>query len=182
MSYRELKSYQQAAIYDFTVEFCNRSIDKKSRTHDQMVQASRSGKQNIVGGSSERTSQKSELKLLGVARASFQELLEDHEDFLRQRGMRQWGKDDREAVEIRQSSYKPNRSYWTYKSYLESPEAAANVALCLIYQANFLLNRQIKALENKFVEEGGYTEKMYRRRDDFRKRRLVGAWQRKYAD
>src|SRR3989344_1336236 len=162
MSYKDLLSYQQATIiYDFTVSFCDRYIDKRLRTTDQMVQAARSGKQNIVEGSSERTSEKSELKLLGVARASFQELLEDYEDFLRQRNLKQWDKNHPQALEIRNMSYKTDRTYWTYKSYLENSETAANVALCLIHQVNFLLDRQIKAAETQFIKEGGYAEKLY---------------------
>src|SRR3989344_8502559 len=87
--YRNLKSYQGATIiYDLTVQFCNRYIDKKSRTHDQMVQAARSGQQNIAEGSqASATSKKSELKLLGVARASLEELLNDYQNYLRQRGL-----------------------------------------------------------------------------------------------
>lgn len=177
MSYKDLKSYQQATIiYDFTFEFCNRYIDGRSRTHDQMVQAARSGKQNIVEGSSERTSERSELKLVGVARASFQELLEDYEDFLRQRNLRQWIKDDPEAREIRNMSYLPNRSYLTYKSYLENPELAANVAICLINQVNFLLDRQIQALEQDFVKYGGWSERMRHLRDEEKKRQIMRAY------
>lgn len=173
MSYKDLKSYQQATIiYDFTIEFCNRYIDKKSRTHDQMVQAGRSGKQNIVEGSTERTSQKSELYLLGVARASFQELLEDYEDFLRQHGLKQWSKDDSEACVIRELSYKTNRTYMTYKSYMNDAAKAANVAICLINQVNFLLDRQIKSLEQKFIKMGGYTEKLRHQREEEKKRKL----------
>jgi four helix bundle suffix protein len=169
MSYRDLKTYQMATIiYDFTVEFCDAFIDKRSRTHDQMVQAARSGKQNIVEGSSERTSKKSELKLLGVSRASFQELLEDYEDFLRQRGLGQWQKDAPKAKEIRQLAYKTYKSYQTYRSYLSAPETAANVALCLINQENFLLDRQIKSLEEKFIKEGGWTEQIFKKRLAYR--------------
>ena len=169
MSYKELKSYQQATIiYDYTVEFCNRYMTYKSnrsyRTYDQMVQAARSGKQNIVEGSTERTSQKSELKLLGVARASFQELLEDYEDFLRQRNLPQWDKNHPVAEEVRRLVYKANRTYQTYKSYLENPESAANTIICLINQTNYLLDNQIKSLEAKFIKEGGYTEKLFNKR------------------
>lgn len=165
MSYRDLKSYQQATIvYDFAVAFCNRYIDRRSRTHDQMVQAGRSGKQNIVEGSSERTSKKSELKLLGVARASFQELLEDFEDFLRQRALALWNKNSPKAKAVRALAYQTNRSYETYRSYLQSPELAANCAICLINQANFLLDRQISSLEEKFIREGGYTENLFKKR------------------
>jgi len=162
MSYKELKTYQQAtAIYDYTVEFCNRYIDRRSRTHDQMVQAARSGKQNIVEGSSERASKKSEIKLLGVARASLQELLEDYEDFLRQRDLPQWEKDSPQAKTARNMTYKTYRSY---KSYLAEPETAANAAVCLINQTNFLLDRQIASLEQKFIAEGGYTENLFKKR------------------
>ncbi|MEK7501146.1 MAG: four helix bundle suffix domain-containing protein [Patescibacteria group bacterium] len=169
MSYRELKSYQQATIaYDYTVEFCKLYVSARSRTHDQMVQAGRSGKQNIVEASEQRTSQKSELYLLGKARGSLQELLEDYEDFLRQRGLRVWGKDHAKAREVRALAYKTNRSYWTYKPYLENPESAANSAICLIHQANFLLDKQIDALEGRFIKEGGYTEKLFKKRLGYR--------------
>ena len=180
MSYRDLKSYQQATIiYDFTAEFCNFYIDKKSRTTDQMIQAARSGKQNIVEGSSNRTSEKSELKLLGVARASFQELLEDYEDFLRQRNLRLWLKDSAEAREIRALVYKSNRTYKAYRSYLENQESAANTAICLINQVNFLLDRQIKSLENQFIKQGGYSENLFWKRENEKKKRLVNLLWRK---
>ena len=129
-----------------------------------MVQAARSGKQNIVEGSSYKTSEKSELKLLGVARASFAELLEDYEDFLRQRKLRQWSKDSPEAL-VARSFYKSDKSY---KTYLSSNEATANLAICLIHQVNFLVDRQINAAEEKFQREGGYTEKLYRTRSEYR--------------
>ena len=138
--------------------------NRSYRTYDQMVQAARSGKQNIVEGSSERTSQKSELKLLGVARASFQELLEDYEDFLRQRNLPQWSKNHSAANEVRQLAYKSDKSYETYKPYLKNPESAANAIICLIHQVNFLLDRQISSLEEKFIKEGGYTEKLFNKR------------------
>src|SRR3989344_6515551 len=138
MSYKTLKSYQQATIiYDFTVDFCNTYVDRRSRTHDQMVQAARSGKQNIVEGSSERASKKSEIKLLAVARASLQELLEDYEDFLRQNGYKMWDKNSPEAKNVRNLVYKTDWSYLSYKSYLSNPESAANVMVCLINQVNY---------------------------------------------
>ena len=181
MSYRDLKSYQQASIiYDFTAEFCNFYIDKKSRTTDQMVQAARSGKQNIVEGSSNRTSEKSELKLLGVARASFQELLEDYEDFLRQRGLPLWAKDSKEAREVRDLAYMSNKSYSTYRSYLENPETAANAAICMINQVNFLLDRQISACEKEFVSKGGYAENLSKKRKEEIKKKFIGIQFRKY--
>ena len=173
MSYRDLKTYQTAIIiYDFTVEFCNRYMSYKTnksyRTYDQMVQAARSGKQNIVEGSSERSSKKSELKLLGVSRASWQELLEDYEDFLRQRGFAQWQKDSAQARAVRELAYRSDKTYQTYRTYLSEPANAANCMICLINQENFLLDRQIKALEEKFVKNGGYTEQLFRKRLNYR--------------
>ena len=174
--YRKLKSYQTAeVIYDGTVEFCQRWVDRtkrsyRSRTSEQMVQAARSGKQNIAEASqTSGTSKKTELKLLGVARASLEELLQDFLDFLRQRGLSVWGKEHPKTKEIRRLAYRTNRSYRTYRSYLEKdPEVAANTMICLIHQANFLLDRQIKALEKGFLEEGGFTERLYRKRTEYR--------------
>src|SRR5215470_16987120 len=116
--YRKLKSFQSAEIvYDATVKFCDRFIDKRSRTHDQMVQAARSGRQNIAEGSqASGTSKKTELKLVGVARASLEELLLDYEDFLRQRGLTQWDKNHALAKKIRSLAYQTNRTYGSYRS------------------------------------------------------------------
>lgn len=164
--YRSLKSYQMATfIYDLTVEFCNRYVEKYSRTRDQMVQAARSGKQNIAEGSqASGTSKKTEIKLVGVARASLEELLVDYEDFLRQRQLVIWNKDSFKARKVRALAYTTNRSYETYTSYLENQENAANCLICLINQANFLLDRQLQALEKSFVEHGGFTENLFRKR------------------
>src|SRR4051812_20956295 len=142
--YRKLKSYQTSEIiYDATVVFCGRFIERGSRTKDQMVQAARSGKQNIAEGSqASGTSRKFELKLVNVARASLEELLLDYEDFLRQAGLPKWGKEDPQAQKVRKLAYESNRSYMTYRTYFQdgSPEEAANCALCLINQANYLLD------------------------------------------
>ncbi|KKR57587.1 MAG: hypothetical protein UU05_C0026G0010 [Candidatus Curtissbacteria bacterium GW2011_GWA1_40_47] len=164
--YRNLKSYQMATIiYDLTVEFCRRYVERYSRTRDQMVQAARSGRQNIAEGSqASGTSKKTEIKLVGVARASLEELLVDYEDFLRQNRLKLWEKDDPEARKVRALAYTTDRSHKTYKSYLEDPESAANCLICLIHQANFLLDRQLEALEKDFVEKGGYTENLFKRR------------------
>jgi restriction system protein len=166
--FRELKSYQMSEIvYDATAAFCDRWISRRSRTHDQMVQAARSGKQNIAEGSmASGTSKKTELKLVGVARASLEELLLDYQDFLRQRNLPVWGKSNPQAQKIRKLAYASNRSYMTYKTYIEgsSPEVAANAMLCLIHQTNFLLDQQLRQLEKKFLEQGGFTEKLYRTR------------------
>lgn len=172
--YRELKSYQMAEIvYDATVAFCDRFVDRRSRTHDQMVQAARSGKQNIAEASqASGTSKKTELKLVGVARASLEELLLDCEDFLRQRELPRWVKDDPRAQDVRRLAYAQNRSYLTYRTYLEgsTPEAAANALLCLIHQTNYLLDQQLRQLEQQFVGEGGFTERLYRIRQQHRGR------------
>jgi restriction system protein len=171
--YRELKSFQHAElVYDATVKFCDRFIDRRSRTHDQMVQAARSGRQNIAEGSqASGTSRKFELKLVGVARASLEELLLDYEDFLRQRSLTLWGKDHPTAQVIRRLAYENNRSYATYRSYIESspPELAANTIICLIHQTNYLLDQQLRQLEKAFLEEGGFTERLYHARSQRRK-------------
>jgi four helix bundle suffix protein len=170
--YEKLKSYQMSVlVYDATVRFCDRFIDRKSRTHDQMVQAARSGNKNIAEGSQDSgTSKKMELKLVGVARGSLEELLGDYKDFLRQRGMAEWGKNHPMAAVVRRLAYAPDRSYKTYKSYVENApaEVAANTLLCLIHQTNFLLDQQLRQLEAAFVEEGGFTERLYRVRSERR--------------
>lgn len=182
MSYRDLKSYQSATIiYDFTVEFCDRYIDtyrsnksyktyRRTRMGEQMEQAARSGKQNIVEASNQRTSTKIELKLLGIARGSLQELLEDYEDFLRQKSLAHWARDSAQARAVRELAYRSNKSYGTYRSYLASPDMAANAVICLINQTNFLLDRQIKSLEEKFIKEGGWSEQMRKKREQVKKR------------
>jgi restriction system protein len=166
--YRDLKSYLGSEIiYDATVRFCDRFIDRRSRTHDQMVQAARSGKQNIAEGSmGSATSKKIELKLTGVARASLEELLLDYEDCLRQHALPLWGKEDHRVEEVRRLVYTSNRSYETYMTYIEHAplEVAANTMICLIHQTNYLLDQQLRRLERDFVEEGGFTERLCRAR------------------
>jgi four helix bundle suffix protein len=154
-------------VFDATAVFCDRFIDRRSRTHDQMVQAARSGKQNIAEGSmASGTSKKTELKLIGVARASLEELLVDFQDFLRQRGLCQWSKEHDKALAVRKLAHIKNRSYTTYKTYFEEaePEVAANAAICLIHQTNYLLDRQLRALEQEFLDKGGFTERLYQAR------------------
>jgi four helix bundle suffix protein len=132
-----------------------------------MVQAARSGRQNIAEGSqASGTSRKFELKLVGVARASLEELLLDYEDYLRQRSLTLWGKDHSMAQAVRRLAYEENRSYATYRSYIESspPELAANTIICLIHQTNYLLDQQLRQLEKAFLEEGGFTERLYHAR------------------
>ena len=181
--YQKLMSYQKAEIvYDATVYFCDRFIDRRSRTHDQMVQAARSGKQNIVEGSmASGTSKEAEIKLTNVARASLEELLEDYRDFLRVRKLPIWDKNDPRAQVIRRlgreshGSHKPYGSYRTYKTYATyveqgGPEIAGNAIICLIHQANYLLDQQIRSLEQAFLKEGGLRERMTRARLEERKK------------
>jgi len=173
--YRNLKSYQTTEIiYDATIKFCERFIDRRSRTTDQMVQAARSGKQNIAEGSqASGTSKKTELKLVGIARASLEELLLDYQDFLRQHGLPLWDKTHPTAQQIRKLAYDNNRSYLTYRTYIEesSAQVAANTLICLIHQANYLLDQLLRQLEQQFLTEGGFTEKLYHSRQNFKKTR-----------
>lgn len=178
--YRTLRSFQTATIiYDLTVEFCRTYLTDKTdksnlsyRTIDQMVQAARSGRQNIAEGSeASAVSKKTEIKLVGVARASLEELLIDYEDYLRQRSLPLWGKDSDQAQQVRTLCYQSDTTYQTYRSYLKSAEAAANATICLIHQANYLLDKQLESLKQAFVEEGGFTENLFKAR--LKRRELV---------
>lgn len=166
--YEKLLSYQKAAIvYDGTVRFCQRFLDKRDRTYDQMVQAARSGKQNIIEGSqASGTSKETELKLTNVARASLEELLEDYRDYLRVRGAALWQKNSKEALFVRKLGSKPDTSYESYRTYIESrlPEIVANIMICVIHQTNYLLDQLLRQLEKAFVEQGGLRERMTRAR------------------
>jgi four helix bundle suffix protein len=166
--YRSLLSYQRAeVVYDITYRFCERFLRRGDRTIDQMVQAARSGKQNIAEGSvASGTSREMELKLVGVARASLEELLRDYLDFLRVRELRLWEKDSKEALFVRRLGRGTDVTYETYREFVESrpAEVVANIAVCLIHQANFLLDRQLRALEADFVKNGGIRERMTRAR------------------
>jgi four helix bundle suffix protein len=173
--YRDLRSYQVATIiYDGTVSFCDRFIDRRSRTHDQMVQAARSGGKNIAEGSrAAATTSQTELRLVNVARASLEELLLDYEDYQRQHGHRQWDKNDPEALAVRAVGMQLDQTgqmdradpiaHWkVYARWLEhaDPAVVANTLICLIHQTNYLLDQQISALERDFVKEGGYSEQL----------------------
>jgi len=181
--YRNLKSFQVAQlVYDVTVRFCDRYIDRFSRTKDQMVQAARSGVQNIAEGiKASGTSKKTELKLTNVARASLEELRLDYEDFLRHRCLPQWQREDlrRAGLINRRCSTVDEVAQWikeiherigldgqnghrgqsTRSTY---PEIAANAALVLITVACGLLERQLAAQAEAFEKEGGFTERLYR--------------------
>ena len=115
---------------------------------------------------------KTELKLIGVARASLEELLLDYHDFLRQKGLLLWEKNHPMAQTIRKLAWEENRSYTTYKTYIEekNPEVAANTLICLIHQANYLLDQQLRQLGKQFLEEGGFTEKLYQARQQVRRK------------
>ena len=132
-----------------------------------MVQAARSGNKNIAEGSQmSGTSKKMELKLVGVARASLEELLGDYKDFLRQRSLAEWGKNHPMAGMVRRLAYAQDRSYKTYSTYVENapPDVAANTMLCLVHQTNYLLDQQLRQLEEAFLAEGGFTERLYKAR------------------
>jgi four helix bundle suffix protein len=168
--YENLLSFQKARIvFDATVCFCARFVRQGDRTRDQMVQAARSGKQNILEGSqASGTSKETELKLVNVARASLEELLEDYGDFLRGHGAQAWAKDSREALFVRRLG----RKNASYETYIESrpPEVVANIILCVIHQTNYLLDQQLRQLERAFLDEGGLRERMTRARLEERTR------------
>ena len=171
--YRQLKSFQYAQlVYDITVRFCDRYVDRRSRTRDQMVQAARSGVQNIAEGSqASATSKKTEIRLTQVARASLEELKLDYEDYLRHRGLAQWERDHplrQEIVDLRPKSA-DEVDRWV-QSVLgrdlgrQSSPIAANAALTMINVACYLIDRQIARLAEDFERGGGFSERMYRLR------------------
>jgi len=186
-SYKKLFTYWFALIiYDLTVDFTNRNI-KSFKLKEQMDGAARSGKQNIVEGSEGmQTSLKSAIKLTGVAKASFEELIGDLEDFLRQRELERWSKNDQHVLEFRGKSAKLiKRLVSSYKDEalvrnisnlgslrklfeFSNLEEEANLLLTLCHQETFLLNRQVLSLEKKHSEEGGLTEKLYQARKSYR--------------
>lgn len=163
--YKSLPFFKQAEIvYDLTVEFVKKYIDFKSRTKDQMEQAARSGKQNIAEGYLQK-SMEGRIKLVGVARGSLEELLNDYQDFLRQRGLKLWKKDSSAAKAVRALAYNNYKSYNDYKIYIDQgPEPAANAAICLINQTNSLLDQKLRWLEEQFVKEGGFRENLFKKR------------------
>ena len=179
--YRKLRSFQVTqVIYDATVIFCDRFVDKRSRTHDQMVQAARSGRQNIAEGSmASATSKKTEIKLTNVAKASLEELLLDYEDYLRQHRLRQWAKDSPDAMRVRRRYGEPEASsldsYDPYGIAAATPEVAANTLICLINQATYLLKRQVENQGQEFVEHGGFTERLYQARSDQKNKQAANA-------
>ena len=173
-NYQALLCYQKdEAIYDLTHRFSHKFLSRGDRTIDQMVQAARSGKQNILEGSqASGTSKEMELKLINVARASLEELLADFQDFLRVRDFRLWEKDSKEALFVRRLGHGTQVTYETYRPYAETrpPEVVANLAICLIHQTTFLLDQLIRRLEQDFMKESGLRERMTRARLQVRSR------------
>ncbi|MCL4216485.1 MAG: four helix bundle suffix domain-containing protein [Candidatus Hydrogenedentes bacterium] len=166
--YASLLSYQKTEIiYDATAYFCDRFLKKRDRTYDQMIQAARSGKQNIIEGSqASGTSKETEIKLTNVARASLEELLADYRDFLRIRKLREWDREHAYAKRLRQLNRQPDASYETFRKGIENedPAICANVIIGLIKVANYLLDQQIRRLEQDFLKEGGLRERMTKAR------------------
>lgn len=170
--YQNLITYQKSEIiYDGTIYFTRRFFQKYDRTIDQMVQAARSGKQNIAEASmASGTSKETEIKLTNVARASLEELKIDYQDFLRTNKLPIWDKEHKLVARLRELNKIPNANYETFKKAIENenPEICANVMIGLIKVVSYLLNNQIKTLEEAFVKEGGLREKMTKARINYR--------------
>ena len=166
-NYKGLIVYQKAeCIYDITYYFAHHFLSAGDRTIDQMIQAARSGKQNIAEGSAAAsTSTETEIKLTNVAKASLQELLADYEDFLRVRGLEQWGESDERYLRARRACSEHNDSEY-YRDLLpsRSAETIANIAITLIHQADYLLYRLLQRLQEDFLKDGGVKEQMYNAR------------------
>lgn len=168
--YKSLPFFRQAEIvYDFTVEFTKKYVPRNSRTIDQMIQAARSGKQNIAEGYMQKSTE-GKLKLLAVARGSLEELLNDYGDFLRQHSLQVWKKDSYEAQTVRRLVYNRYNSYNYYKDYNNNPEIASNAMICLINQTNNLLDQKIRWLTDRFVKEGGFRENLLKARLQYRQK------------
>ena len=170
-NYRSLIVYQKAeCIYDVTFFFAHKFLEKGDRTVDQMVQAARSGKQNIAEGSAaSTTSRETELKLMNVAKASLQELLIDYEDYLRVWGLEQWQSTDSRYIRTRKVAAKHNDSaYYREAVAVRSEETVANIAITLIHQADAMLLKLIEVLKRQFVQQGGIREEMTRARLSYR--------------
>jgi four helix bundle suffix protein len=164
--YRTLFSFQKAEIvYDITFRFAHKFLSRGDRTIDQMIQSARSGKKNILEGSKAGlTSKETEIKLTNVARASLEELLDDYRDYLRARDLMIWDKESKEAWFVRTLGRKTPQSFEVYREFAETrpAEVVANIAICLINQANYLIDQQLRRLEKDFVEQGGLRERMTR--------------------
>ena len=164
--YQTLLSFQKAEVaYDITFRFAHKYLSCGDSTVDQMIQSARSGKQNILEGSkAAQTSKEMEIKLTNVGRARLEELLRDYYDYLRVRDHVIWEKDSKEARFVRRLGCKTPQTFELYREFVETrpPEVIANIAICLIHQANYLIDQQLKTLEKEFVEQGGLRERMTR--------------------
>lgn len=173
--YKKLISYQKSEIvYDATVSFTSRFYKRGDRTIDQMIQAARSGKQNIAEASmASGTSKETEIKLTNVARASLEELLIDYQDYLRCHHLAEWPLNHAYALRLRELNRSPNPNYDTFKKGIENenPEICANVIIGLIKITTYLLAQQIKRLEKDFLTNGGLKERMTKARLDARNNR-----------
>lgn len=166
-NYRDLIVFQKAeCIYDITYYFAHKFLQKGDRTIDQMIQAARSGRQNIAEGASAGvTSSETELKLMNVAKASLQELLLDYEDYLRVRRLTQWDLNSEKSLQCRRVCASHNDSaYYREAIQTRSDETIANIAITMIHQADVFLRRLIERLQSDFVSNGGIKEQMYRAR------------------
>jgi four helix bundle suffix protein len=170
-NYRTLIAYQKAeCIYDVTYYFAHRYLEKGDRTVDQMIQAARSGKQNIAEGSAaSTTSAETELKLINVARASFQELLIDFEDYLRTHQLEIWGQGDARLAQTRAICSRHNdTAYYMAQIVHRSAATIANIAITLIHQEDVVLRKLLERLQNDFVKNGGIREQMFAARIAYR--------------
>jgi len=165
---RTLLSFQKAEVlYDFTFRFAHKFLTRGDRTIDQMIQSARSGKKNILEGSKAgRTSREMEIKLTNVARASLEELLDDYLDYLRARDHAIWDKDSREAQYVRRLGCRTPQTFEIYRAIFDTrpPEVLANIAICLLHQTHYLIDRQLLRLEKDFLADGGLRERMTRAR------------------
>jgi len=170
--YQILHSFHKAeVVYDLTFRFAHKYLARGDRTVDQMIQAAHSGKKNLLEGSKAAlTSKETEIKLTNVGRASLEELLDDYRDYLRVREHREWDKNSREALYVRKLGRKMPQTYELYREFVETrpPETIANIAICLIHQANYLIDQQLRRLEKDFLEQGGLRERMTRARLAYR--------------
>lgn len=172
--YQTLLSFQKAeVVYDITFRFAHKYLSRGDRTVDQMIQSARSGKKNILEGSKAAlTSKETEIKLTNVARASLEELLDDYLDYLRVRDLPIWEPDSKEALFVRKLGRVEPQTYEMYREFVETrpPEVVANIAICLIHQTNYLVDQQLRRLEQDFLKEGGLRERMTRARINHRDR------------
>lgn len=176
-NYKELIAFRKSeCIFDITFYFANKYLVKGDRTIDQMIQAARSGKQNIAEGSAAATtSREMEIKLYNVARASLQELLVDYEDYLRVRGLSHWHINDEKSRQTRRVCGRHNDSeFYREAIKLRSDETIANIAITLIHQADVLMRGLIERAQIDFLKEGGIREQMTKTRLEYRKRNQGG--------